>query len=273
MKDLFTVGEIAELFDINRKTLRYYDEIDLFKPNYIDKKNNYRYYKINQFEKLNTIIYLKELGMSLSAIKFHLDNLSTSNVINLFKNQESLIEQKIEELKFIQSKIKNRIAKLNDSVNYEKLNKITEINFDDRMVVVLREKVNSKKDLELSIRKLENKAHKKSSIFLGKVGVSISIDKLKSGLFKEYDSTFILLENENYNKDMLKIIPKGTYVCIRFNGIHDEADVYYKKLLNYIDEKGYEILDDSIEITLIDFGITSNILEFVTEIQILVKKC
>lgn len=38
IKDLFTIGEIAILFDINKKTLRYYDEIDLFKPSYIDEK-------------------------------------------------------------------------------------------------------------------------------------------------------------------------------------------------------------------------------------------
>lgn len=98
------------------------------------------------------------------------------------------------------------------------------------------------------------------------------MDKLKAGLFEEYDSTFIVLENENYNEDMLKIIPKGTYACIRFNGTHDDSNTYYKELLNYIEDNGYEVLEDSIEITLIDSGITSNTSEFVTEIQILVKK-
>lgn len=272
MKDLFKVGEIAELFDINKKTLRYYDEINLFKPSYIDEKNNYRYYEINQFDQLNTIIYLKELGMPLSKIKSHLDNVSISNVLDLFKTQEKFIEEKIEELKFIQNKIQNRIIKLNDSIDYKKLNKIIEIDYENRMAVILREKVKSNKDLELSIRKLENEARKKSSVFLGKVGVSISMDKLKAGLFEEYDSTFIVLENENYNEDMLKIIPKGTYACIRFNGTHDDSNTYYKELLNYIEDNGYEVLEDSIEITLIDSGITSNTSEFVTEIQILVKK-
>ncbi|MGL5642979.1 MAG: MerR family transcriptional regulator, partial [Paraclostridium sp.] len=145
MKDLFKVGEIAELFDINKKTLRYYDEIDLFKPSYIDEKNNYRYYGINQFDQLNTIIYLKELGMPLSKIKAHLDNVSVSNVLDLFKTQEKFIGQKIEELKFIQNKIQNRIIKLNDSIDYRKLNKIIEIDYENRMAVILREKVKSNK--------------------------------------------------------------------------------------------------------------------------------
>lgn len=93
-KDLFTIGEIATLFNINKKTLRYYDEIDLFKPNYIDERNSYRYYTTSQFEKLNTIIYLKNIGIPLNTIKSHLDNRSINSTLNLFEIQEDTIEQK-----------------------------------------------------------------------------------------------------------------------------------------------------------------------------------
>lgn len=271
-KDLFTIGEIATLFDINKKTLRYYDEIDLFKPSYTDEKNNYRYYTTNQFEKLNTIIYLKNIGISLSSIKYHLNNRSISNTLNLFEIQEDVIEQKIEELKLIQKKLKSRINKIKDSLEYEKLNKIIEIDIEERTVVLLREVVKTNKDLEISIRKLENKANKKSSIFLGEVGVSICKEKLKNKLFKEYDSTFIFVENQDYNNEIIKILPKGRYVRIRFNGLHEDSDIYYEKLLNYIKENNYDVLEDSIEITLIDSGLTTNTSEFVTEIQILVKR-
>jgi effector-binding domain-containing protein len=157
-------------------------------------------------------------------------------------------------------------------INYEKLNTIMEIDFEERTLVILREKVKSNKDLELSIRKLENKANKKSSIFLGEVGVSISKEKLKDKLFKEYDSTFIFVENKDYNKEIIKTLSNGRYVCIRFNGLHEDSNIYYEKLLNYIEENNYEILEDSIEITLIDPGLTTDTSEFVTEIQILVKK-
>ena len=75
MKEFFTIGEISKLFNINSKTLRYYDEIDLFKPSYVDEHNKYRYYSIDQFECLETIQYLKELGLSLSKIKYHLNTL------------------------------------------------------------------------------------------------------------------------------------------------------------------------------------------------------
>ncbi|MCG4734332.1 hypothetical protein L0M92_12010, partial [Casaltella massiliensis] len=45
-----------------------------------------------------------------------------------------------------------------------------------------------------------------------------------------------------------------------------------ENLIKYIEENNYEILEDSIEITLVDSGLTTNSSEYVTEIQILVKR-
>lgn len=137
--------------------------------------------------------------------------------------------------------------------------------------MLLKQKIKSDKDLELSIRNLENKTKKNASVFNGKVGVSISTDNLQNGVFDEYDSIFSFTEGEKYNKKLIKILPKGVYITIRFNGTHKNSPKYYDRILKYIEEKGYAIIDDSIEITLIDFGLTTEKSEFVTEIQILIK--
>ena len=97
MKEFFTIGEISKLFNINRKTLRYYDEIDLFKPSYVDEHNKYRYYSIDQFECLETIQYLKELGLTLNKIKYHLNTLNLSSIVDSLEYQNQIIEEKIKE--------------------------------------------------------------------------------------------------------------------------------------------------------------------------------
>ena len=48
MENYFTIGEISKLSRISLKTLRYYDEIGLLKPKYVNQENNYRYYSIEQ---------------------------------------------------------------------------------------------------------------------------------------------------------------------------------------------------------------------------------
>lgn len=271
MNGLFTIGEVSKLFDINIKTLRYYDEINLFKPIFIDKFNKYRYYSADQFEQLNTIMYLKALGMLLNKIKFHLSTRSIDNITQLLEEQKKITVEKIKELQYIERKIENRLKQINYAINYDKLNIVEEIEFDERNIILLKEKIKCNKDLELSIRNLENKSRKKASIFNGKIGVSISKDNLKRKRFNEYDSIFSFTDGEEYNKQLRKILPKGTYVTIRFNGNHKDSPFYYDKLLKYIEKNKYEIADDSIEIALIDFGLTTKKSEFITEIQILVK--
>ena len=39
MKELFTIGEMAELFQINIRTLRYYDDIGLLCPETVNPEN------------------------------------------------------------------------------------------------------------------------------------------------------------------------------------------------------------------------------------------
>ena len=271
MNGLFTIGEVSKLFDINIKTLRYYDEINLFKPIFIDKFNKYRYYSADQFEQLNTIMYLKALRMPLNKIRFHLSTRSIDNIRQLLEEQKKITVEKIKELQYIERKIENRLKQINYAINYDKLNIVEEIEFDERNIILLKEKIKCNKDLELSIRNLENKSRKKASIFNGKIGVSISKDNLKRKRFNEYDSIFSFTDGEEYNKQLRKILLKGTYVTIRFNGNHKDSPSYYDKLLKYIEKNKYEIADDSIEIALIDFGLTTKKSEFITEIQILVK--
>lgn len=74
MENKFSIGEMARLHNTTIKTLHYYHKINLLNPIYTDQNNGYRYYSTDQFEQLNTINYLKELGFSLEEIKKHLEH-------------------------------------------------------------------------------------------------------------------------------------------------------------------------------------------------------
>lgn len=275
MKSKFTIGELSKLFNISTTALRYYDEIDLFKPNYINKENNYRYYTVEQFEYLNTIIYLKNLGVSLKEIKETIENANIQGLISLFEKQKQITAKKIEDLNSINKKLENRINNLNNALNFEYLNQIKEIYFEDRLVIVLENRMKTLHDFEISIRKLENslKLDKSSSFFCGQVGFSVSKERLLNRDInsEEYDSVFKLIEENIGEQNILTLLPKGTYVCIKYNGVHKDAPKYYNLLLDYIEKNNYEILDDSVEIQHIDPNLTNNEKEYVNEIQILVN--
>ena len=270
MKEFFTIGEISKLFNINSKTLRYYDEIDLFKPSYVDEHNKYRYYSIDQFECLETIQYLKELGLSLSKIKYHLNTLNLSSIVDSLEYQNKIIEEKINELKLIQQKINKKIFQIQDAVQLDFLDQIREIDFEQRCVIEYKENI-SYKGVELLVRKLAKVSEYKVSLTYGDVGISISKDNLKNKIYTEYNRAFVIVEEGQYEKNIVKVFPKSKYLSIRYNGYHKDAPKYYKKLDEYIIKNNYEIIDDSIEIKLVDPSLITCESEMVSEIQIPVR--
>lgn len=65
---VYRIGEFSRLSQISVKTLRYYDELGLLRPARVDRATGYRYYAPAQFERLNRILGLKDLGFSLSEV-------------------------------------------------------------------------------------------------------------------------------------------------------------------------------------------------------------
>ena len=48
MKGYLSIGKVAKLKNVSIKSLRYYDEIGIFKPALTDHTTGYRYYKESQ---------------------------------------------------------------------------------------------------------------------------------------------------------------------------------------------------------------------------------
>jgi DNA-binding transcriptional MerR regulator len=95
---MFTVGEFSRLARISKRLLRYYDEIGLLKPVHTDKFTGYRYYSAEQIPRLNRILALKDLGLSLEQIQRLLsDRISTDEMQGMLLLKKAEIEQQVQE--------------------------------------------------------------------------------------------------------------------------------------------------------------------------------
>lgn len=63
-----SIGETAELTGVSIRTLRYYDKIGLLKPAEVSE-SGYRYYSRTELERLQQILFYRELEFSLNEIK------------------------------------------------------------------------------------------------------------------------------------------------------------------------------------------------------------
>ena len=108
-------------------------------------------------------------------------------------------------------------------------------------------------------------------VFLGKVGLGISVEHLQKGELSQYDGIFLILDQEDIYTGETLMLPETLCVRLRFRGSHLDAPEHYKKLLDYIAKERMQIVGFSREVTLIDFGVTNDREKFVTEICIPVK--
>ncbi|NJK44627.1 MAG: MerR family transcriptional regulator [Pleurocapsa sp. SU_196_0] len=69
MRDLVPPGRFAQLARLSRKALRLYAEMELLRPASVNPDSGYRYYALSQLEDAHRIYKLRELGMSLEAIR------------------------------------------------------------------------------------------------------------------------------------------------------------------------------------------------------------
>lgn len=66
---LYKIGLFSQMNRITIKTLRYYDDIGLLKPAYVDETSGYRYYSSTQLPKLHRISALRNMEFSIDEIK------------------------------------------------------------------------------------------------------------------------------------------------------------------------------------------------------------
>ncbi|MBD8034742.1 MULTISPECIES: MerR family transcriptional regulator [Solibacillus] len=86
------VNELAKLSGVSARTLRYYDEIDLLKPSAVEQ-NGYRKYSQSDIDRLQQILFYRELDFKLEEIKNFLND-PNFEVKEVLKKQYGLLQKK-----------------------------------------------------------------------------------------------------------------------------------------------------------------------------------
>lgn len=97
---MLKIGDFSRIGQVSVKTLRYYDEIGLLTPYSTDPFTGYRYYTYGQLPRLNRILALKEMGLSLEQIRQLLaDSLTAEQLRGMLRLKQVEIQQRMEEEK------------------------------------------------------------------------------------------------------------------------------------------------------------------------------
>ena len=105
--DKFLIGDASKICNISKKALRYYDKIDVIKPDEICEENGYRYYSRENIYDIVILKYFKQMGYKLDEMR---DILQAGD---LFKAEESF-KKKIDYLTEKEMRIRKQITAVKD---------------------------------------------------------------------------------------------------------------------------------------------------------------
>lgn len=94
---MLKIGDFSKVAQVSVKTLRYYDELGLLRPAWVDRYTGYRYYTLQQLQRLNRILALRELGFSLVQIERLLrEDLSAGELQRLMRLRHAELAEQVQ---------------------------------------------------------------------------------------------------------------------------------------------------------------------------------
>lgn len=95
---MFKIGDFSKICQIPVSALRYYADLGLLEPAHVDPFTGFRYYELDQLPRLNRILALKDMGLSLEEIGRLLnEDVSVDEMRGMFRLQQAKIQQQVDD--------------------------------------------------------------------------------------------------------------------------------------------------------------------------------
>ncbi len=113
---LMTISEVTKNFDVSTRMLRYYDEIGLLPST---RKQDYAYRAYDEFavRRLQQIITLRKLRISLKKIALIFDDTGSAKIAEIFQESMDELDGEINALQTIREILRILIARLNSAAH------------------------------------------------------------------------------------------------------------------------------------------------------------
>ena len=236
---MYSIGEFSKMTALTIKSLRLYHEKGLLVPAKVEQFSGYRYYDDRNFDTARTIKILKNLDFSLSEISEILDECNKeADVLEQLEQKLVVLQDRIrhyqEVSQSIQMIVKNeRELKMNDTGNFQ----VEEKTVDTLLIAGHRMKARYE---ETGVG---------LSLLAKKVGRHIcgkAMNLYYDGDYKEQDADFEpcfpVRKGTSDEEISVRELPGGKCVTLIHKGPYDTLGNSYKKIFQYINDKGYRVV-------------------------------
>jgi len=281
---MFKIGEFSKFSRVSIKMLRHYDRLGLLKPAQIDPATRYRYYSADQLPRLNRILALRDLGLSLEQIAPLLDEaVSLEQIRGMLALKRAELEQQLQSERRRLDRIEARLGQIDQQGRSHAVDIIVR-RIEPICAATLRQVLSDNDDMHFLFEEVEIHVARHAA--------------------RADEAPLAIYHDAEYREDELDVeiaIPvrsdlPGTKrisvrelpgydsaACLVHTGRYDTMEETNAALLTWIETNGYSIAGASrevylrfsaagLDIELPSAYLTHNADEFVTEVQIPVMR-
>lgn len=267
---MMRIGEFSCLAKTTVKTLRFYDEIGLFKPEFVDN-NGYRYYSIEQLRVLQTIVDLRSFDMPIDDIRKILNG---EDIIKVLESRQKEIKENIAKSKQSLTQIKGLLATA-EKGEFMKQYKAKEITLPKCTVYYRHGIIDSMADLVPFI--LEAGAEcQENNPTLKCITPDYCYVVYGAKEYKEKDveveyAQAVEKTGKASENIKFKDLPSEKAISVMHKGSYSKLGEAYAYAVNWVKEKGYEIANQIRERYIDGCWNKESENDYLTEIQIPIK--
>lgn len=242
-KTKLKIGEFSKMMQVTVKTMRHYEQKGILLPLEVDEWTGYRYYSVDQMQKLNSIRDFQQLGFSLDEIK---ELYEESDHVPTIDQLSAKIEETELQLKKLKTR-RDQLLRLRNS--RKKLNKMEKFSIQSLPEIIVashREVIPNYDALGLLCCNVIGPEMQRLGCKCPPPGYCFTIEHNK-----EYTPTNIDIEYFEQVEEMgtesdiikfqkLEAVP--TAICMKHYGPYDRFYESYVELFKYIEEQGYKIV-------------------------------
>jgi DNA-binding transcriptional MerR regulator len=272
---MLSIGEFSNICKVSTKTLRYYDEIGLLKPSEINPENGYRYYSIEQLERMLFINRLKSYSFSLEEIKEFIrsDEKKDDSLHEAFTRKKKQLENELNNYSRLLSQLEEDITAIEQGksvMSYMDDIDVQLVDMSDMNLLYIRKNVMAE-DFPMEYSKNYEKLFKR-----------IAIDRLKMT-----GAPMVLFHSSEYTPSGLDTefaIPIEEYVtgtrdfspglCLKtvVRGEYSELSSVYTRQIEWAEKEGYKCTNALFEVYVTDPSQVERASDNITEVYYPVRK-
>ncbi|MFQ5614886.1 MAG: MerR family transcriptional regulator, partial [Anaerolineales bacterium] len=254
-------------------TLRYYDKIGLLKPAEVDRFTSYRYYSANQLPRLNRILALKGLDLSLEQIAQLLESdLPPDQIRGMLRLKQAEIQEQLREEQALLAQVEWRLSRieLEESMPAQE---VVRKNIPALPVAAVRDIIPTYSDI--------SRLYGELFAYLGQHRINPTGPPLAVYYDEEYRDRDADVEAAMPVAGQMpagarvrgrELPPVEQMACITHEGAYEAFDVTYGQLMAWVEANGYRMSGPIREIYVRGPESSEEPSTYITEIQLPVEK-